>query len=345
LSPRPALGEPSLDPDWRPTPDPGHGAAPSTARFRSRIRSRDGPTRAPAPALRGVTSSTRRPSRAPRLSVSAAREGTSSRPRRRLRWWRWRWWRRRWRRRWQQQPRTTAAAATVPSATTAAAAAGARSRVAGSSSAARPAFESAIYRAAPAPGTRVSRHDTDNPLKPRPRPSQPISAHPGTIQTQCIAVRRLGLSRPVDLRPWPRLRLREREGGGASRRGSFSTPCSLAPSRSDATPCSPHLSPDSRLNRLQLMWPNSLGGGGGGCGGAAAATELGGLAAAAAAASSTSATDLFGPAGFGPGAAGPYGPLKSSPYVGALGMPPIEALHSSIGYPGCSPAGESYYCE
>lgn len=92
------------------------------------------------------------------------------------------------------------------------------------------------------------------------------------------------------------------------------------------------------------MWPNSLGGGGCG-GGAGAATELGGLAAAAAAASSSSASDLFGPAGFGPGAAGPYGPLKTSPYVGALGMPPIEALHSSIGYPGCAPAGESYYCE
>ncbi|XP_023246808.1 homeobox protein OTX2-like [Copidosoma floridanum] len=92
------------------------------------------------------------------------------------------------------------------------------------------------------------------------------------------------------------------------------------------------------------MWPNSLGCGGGG-GGAGAATELGGLAAAAAAASSSSASDIFGPAGFGPAGAGHYGPLKSSPYaVSALGMPPIEALHSSIGYPGCAPAGDSYYC-
>ncbi|XP_034939148.1 homeobox protein OTX2-like isoform X1 [Chelonus insularis] len=86
------------------------------------------------------------------------------------------------------------------------------------------------------------------------------------------------------------------------------------------------------------MWPNSLGGTSG-CGGGAGATDLGGLAA-----STTSASDLFGPAGFGATAAGPYGALKSSPYVGALGMPPIEALHGTIGYPGCSPAGESYYC-
>lgn len=91
------------------------------------------------------------------------------------------------------------------------------------------------------------------------------------------------------------------------------------------------------------MWPNSLGCGGAGGG---ATTELGGLAAAAAAASSTSASDLFGPAGFGPAGAGHYGPLKSNPYaVGTLGMPPIEALHSSIGYPGCAATSESYYCK
>ncbi|XP_044576301.1 homeobox protein OTX2-A-like isoform X2 [Cotesia glomerata] len=81
------------------------------------------------------------------------------------------------------------------------------------------------------------------------------------------------------------------------------------------------------------MWPNSLGGASG-CGGGAGATDLGSLTG-----STTSASDLFGPAGFGASAAGPYGALKSSPYVGALGMPPIEALHGTIGYPGCSPAG------
>lgn len=87
------------------------------------------------------------------------------------------------------------------------------------------------------------------------------------------------------------------------------------------------------------MWPNSLGGTSG-CGGGGGATDLGGLAA-----STTSASELFGPAGFGATASGPYGALKSSPYVGALGMPPIEALHGTIGYPGCTAAGESYYCE
>ncbi|XP_020293867.1 homeobox protein otx5-B-like isoform X1 [Pseudomyrmex gracilis] len=86
------------------------------------------------------------------------------------------------------------------------------------------------------------------------------------------------------------------------------------------------------------MWPNSLGGTSG-CSGGAGATELGGLAA-----STTSASELFGPAAFGASAAGPYGALKTNPYVSALGMPPIEALHSTIGYPGCTPAGESYYC-
>ncbi|KAF3428718.1 hypothetical protein E2986_06479 [Frieseomelitta varia] len=86
------------------------------------------------------------------------------------------------------------------------------------------------------------------------------------------------------------------------------------------------------------MWPNSLGGTSG-CSGGAGATDLGGLAA-----STTSASDLFGPAAFGASAAGPYGALKTNPYVSALGMPPIEALHSTIGYPGCTPAGESYYC-
>ncbi|XP_063995911.1 homeobox protein OTX2-like isoform X1 [Diachasmimorpha longicaudata] len=86
------------------------------------------------------------------------------------------------------------------------------------------------------------------------------------------------------------------------------------------------------------MWPNSLSGAAG-CGGSTGA-DLGGLTAA----STTSPTDLFGPAGFGASAANPYGALKSSPYVGALGMPPIEALHGTIGYPGCTPAGESYYC-
>ncbi|XP_044007124.1 homeobox protein otx5-like isoform X2 [Aphidius gifuensis] len=88
------------------------------------------------------------------------------------------------------------------------------------------------------------------------------------------------------------------------------------------------------------MWPNSLGGGGGCGGGGSGGTDLGGLAAA----SSTSASELFGPSGFGGGGGNPYGALKSSPYVGALGMPPIEALHGSIGYPGCSATGESYYC-
>lgn len=88
-----------------------------------------------------------------------------------------------------------------------------------------------------------------------------------------------------------------------------------------------------------VMWPNSLGGTSG-CSGGAGATDLGGLAA-----STTSASDLFGPAAFGASAAGPYGALKTNPYVSALGMPPIEALHSTIGYPGCTPAGESYYCE
>lgn len=87
-----------------------------------------------------------------------------------------------------------------------------------------------------------------------------------------------------------------------------------------------------------VMWPNSLGGTSG-CSGGAGGTDLGGLAA-----STTSASELFGPA-FGTSAAGPYGALKTNPYVSALGMPPIEALHSSIGYPGCTPAGESYYCE
>ncbi|XP_043279628.1 homeobox protein OTX2-A-like isoform X1 [Venturia canescens] len=86
------------------------------------------------------------------------------------------------------------------------------------------------------------------------------------------------------------------------------------------------------------MWPNSLGGTSG-CSGGAGPTDLGGLTASA-----TSATELFGPAGFGASAAGPYGALKSNPYVSALSMPPIEALHSTIGYPGCNPAGESYYC-
>lgn len=87
------------------------------------------------------------------------------------------------------------------------------------------------------------------------------------------------------------------------------------------------------------MWPNSLGGTSG-CSGGAGATDLGGLAA-----STTSASELFGPAAFGASAAGPYGALKTNPYVSALGMPPIEALHSTIGYPGCTPAGESYYCK
>lgn len=87
------------------------------------------------------------------------------------------------------------------------------------------------------------------------------------------------------------------------------------------------------------MWPNSLGGTSG-CSGGAGATDLGGLTA-----STTSGSELFGPAAFGASAAGPYGALKTNPYVSALGMPPIEALHSTIGYPGCTPAGESYYCE
>lgn len=110
------------------------------------------------------------------------------------------------------------------------------------------------------------------------------------------------------------------------------------------------------------MWPNSLGGSGGGasagCSGAAAsATELGSLAAAAAVASNaavaaSTASDLFGASGFSSAAhaghhphhAGAY--LKTSPYVTALSMPPgIDALHSSIGYPGCPPASDSYYCK
>ncbi|EZA51323.1 homeobox protein OTX2 isoform X1 [Ooceraea biroi] len=86
------------------------------------------------------------------------------------------------------------------------------------------------------------------------------------------------------------------------------------------------------------MWPNSLGGTSG-CSGGAGATDLGGLAA-----STTSASELFGPAAFGASAAGAYGALKTNPYVSALSIPPIEALHSTIGYPGCTPAGESYYC-
>ncbi|KAK0077813.1 hypothetical protein PV325_003418 [Microctonus aethiopoides] len=86
------------------------------------------------------------------------------------------------------------------------------------------------------------------------------------------------------------------------------------------------------MNKV-AMWPNSLGGTSG-CGGGGGATDLGGLAA-----STTSASELFGPAGFGATASGPYGALKSSPYVGALGMPPIEALHGTIGYPGCTAAG------
>ncbi|XP_074094972.1 homeotic protein ocelliless isoform X1 [Cotesia typhae] len=100
------------------------------------------------------------------------------------------------------------------------------------------------------------------------------------------------------------------------------------------------LSREARASRAwwAAMWPNSLGGASG-CGGGAGATDLGSLTG-----STTSASDLFGPAGFGASAAGPYGALKSSPYVGALGMPPIEALHGTIGYPGCTPAGESYYC-
>ncbi|KAL6443076.1 hypothetical protein ACFW04_002800 [Cataglyphis niger] len=70
------------------------------------------------------------------------------------------------------------------------------------------------------------------------------------------------------------------------------------------------------------MWPNSLGGTSGCSGGAG----------------------LFGPAAFGASAAGPYGALKTAPYMSALSMPSIDALHSTIGYPGCTPAGESYYC-
>ncbi|KYN35177.1 Tyrosine-protein kinase-like 7 [Trachymyrmex septentrionalis] len=79
------------------------------------------------------------------------------------------------------------------------------------------------------------------------------------------------------------------------------------------------------------MWPNSLGGTSG-CSGGAGAADLGGLAA-----STTSASELFGPAAFGASAAGPYGALKTAPYMG-LSMP-IDALHSTIGYPGCTPAG------
>lgn len=88
-----------------------------------------------------------------------------------------------------------------------------------------------------------------------------------------------------------------------------------------------------------VMWSNSLGGTSG-CSGGAGSADLGGLAA-----STTSASELFGPSAFGTSAAGPYGALKTNPYVSALGMPPIEALHSTIGYPACTPAGESYYCE
>ncbi|XP_012531569.1 homeobox protein otx5-B isoform X1 [Monomorium pharaonis] len=84
------------------------------------------------------------------------------------------------------------------------------------------------------------------------------------------------------------------------------------------------------------MWPNSLGGTSG-CSGGAGAADLGGLAA-----STTSASELFGPAAFGASAAGPYGALKTAPYMG-LSMP-IDALHSTIGYPGCTSAGESVYC-
>ncbi|XP_047360039.1 homeobox protein OTX2-B-like isoform X2 [Vespa velutina] len=81
------------------------------------------------------------------------------------------------------------------------------------------------------------------------------------------------------------------------------------------------------------MWSNSLGGTSG-CSGGAGSADLGGLAA-----STTSASELFGPSAFGTSAAGPYGALKTNPYVSALGMPPIEALHSTIGYPACTPAG------
>ncbi|XP_066587577.1 homeobox protein OTX2-like [Prorops nasuta] len=87
-----------------------------------------------------------------------------------------------------------------------------------------------------------------------------------------------------------------------------------------------------------IMWPNSLGGTSG-CSGGAGGADLGALAA-----STNSASEIFGPGAFGASAAGPYGVLKSNPYVSALGIPPIEAIHSSISYPGCSPAGESYYC-
>lgn len=87
------------------------------------------------------------------------------------------------------------------------------------------------------------------------------------------------------------------------------------------------------------MWPNSLGGASG-CSGGAVTTDLASLAV-----STTSASELFGPAGFGASSNGPYSALKTNPYVSALGMPPMEALHTSIGYPGCSPAGESYYCK
>ncbi|XP_033223840.1 homeobox protein OTX2-A-like isoform X2 [Belonocnema kinseyi] len=86
------------------------------------------------------------------------------------------------------------------------------------------------------------------------------------------------------------------------------------------------------------MWPNSLGGTSG-CSGGAGTSDLAGLAI-----TTTSASELFGPAGFGVSTTGPYSALKANPYVGALAMPPMEALHTSIGYPGCSPAGESYYC-
>lgn len=85
-----------------------------------------------------------------------------------------------------------------------------------------------------------------------------------------------------------------------------------------------------------VMWPNSLGGTSG-CSGGAGAPDLGGLAA-----STTSASELFGPTAFS-ASAGAYGPLKTAPYMG-LSMP-IDALHSTIGYPGCTPTGESVYCE
>ena len=87
------------------------------------------------------------------------------------------------------------------------------------------------------------------------------------------------------------------------------------------------------------MWPNSLGSTSG-CSTGAGTTDLGSLTASA-----TSASELFGSTAFGPSAPGPYSALKTNPYVSALSMPPIEALHTTIGYPNCAPAGESYYCE